>query len=98
MASGAAIAGAVIAGLGLANSVYEGRKNEKAQNAMQEEAKRSNAARLKKQEEEMNRMNQKKPDISKFKASNAMATNPTTLLTSSAGDQSLGKTTMLGGS
>jgi hypothetical protein len=99
MADVAAIAGAIIAGLTAVDSNVQGRRAAKAQDKQQDQALRLNSEANKKAEEEMNRMNMKKPDISKMRAANSMASSSTTLLTSptGTGDKSLGKTTLLGG-
>lgn len=99
MADTALIASAIIGGIGTADSMVRGRAAQKLQEKNAERQKREAAQRTILAEQEFNKKNQKKPDISSVRASNSMATNPSSMLTSPTGATggTIGKSTLLGG-
>lgn len=98
MATSALIASAVIGGATAIDSSVKAKKGQRRADAAQDAARKDSAKQAALAEQEMNKMNQKKPDMAALRAGNAMATKPGTLLTSPGGDKNmqLGKSTLLG--
>lgn len=97
--TGTALLASALIGLGTAvDSGIKAKKGQRAMDKAQDAARKDSAKQAALAEQEMNRMNQKKPDLAALRAGNAMATKPGTLLTSPGGDKNmqLGKSTLLG--
>jgi len=100
----AAVIGAVAAAAGTAYSIYSGEKQQSAQKKANQQAQANAAKQAQQAEQEINRANQKSPDVGALLSANqqqSLSGQSGTMLTGSQGidpnSLTLGKSTLLGG-